>query len=89
MRREGISKQELQDNRDQLKGSMLLGMENVASRMSRMAKNEIYFGRQISVSEILRALDAVSCDDVARLADAYLRREKNVLIGLGPVASLQ
>ena len=87
--RDGISQRELEDTRDQLKGSMLLGMENVASRMSRMAKNEIYFGRQISVSEILRALDAVSCDDVARLADAYLRREKNVLIGLGPVASLQ
>ena len=86
--RDGISERELEDTRDQLKGSMLLGMENVASRMSRMAKNEIYYGRQISVDEILRALDAVTRDDVARLADAFLRRERNVVVGLGPVAGL-
>ncbi len=86
--REGISQRELEDTRDQLKGSMLLGMENVASRMSRMAKNEIYYGRQISVAEILTALDAVSRDDVARMADTYFRKDKTLLIGLGPVTSL-
>ena len=88
IRRDGISPRELEDTRDQLKGSMLLGMENVASRMSRMAKNEIYYGRQIGIAEILRALDAVSRDDVARMADAFLRRERNVLVGLGPVERL-
>ncbi len=86
--RDGISQRELEDTRDQLKGSMLLGMENVASRMSRMAKNEIYYGRQISVAEILQALDAVSRDDITRLADACLRKEKNVLVGLGPVEAI-
>jgi predicted Zn-dependent peptidase len=88
IRRDGISPRELEDTRDQLKGSMLLGMENVASRMSRMAKNEIYYGRQIGIAEILRALDGVTQDDVARLADVFLRRERNVLIGLGPVERL-
>jgi predicted Zn-dependent peptidase len=86
--REGVSQRELEDTRDQLKGSMLLGMENVASRMSRMAKNEMYYARQVPISEILQKLDDVTCDDVARMADRFLRRERSYLIGLGPVTGL-
>ncbi len=85
---DGISERELEDTRDQLKGSMLLGMENVAARMSRMAKNEMYYGRQVPISEILEKLDAVTRDDVARMADTYFRKQKSVLVGLGPVSSL-
>lgn len=88
MRRDGISQRELDDTRDQLKGSMLLGMENVASKMARLAKNEMYHGRQISIGEILRRLDAVTRDDVARMADSFYRRERTLVIGLGPVSGL-
>ena len=88
LRRDGISAQELHDNRDQLKGSMLLGMENVASRMSRLAKNEMSYGRQIGVPEVLARLDAITQDDVMRMLDAYFRRDGCCLVGLGPLASL-
>lgn len=67
---------------------MLLGMENVAARMSRMAKNVMYYGRQVPIDEILQKLDAVTRDDVARMADRYFRRERTALVGLGPVQSL-
>jgi predicted Zn-dependent peptidase len=86
--RGGISAQELHDNRDQLKGSMLLGMENVASRMSRLAKNEMTYGRQVEVPEVLRRLDAITQDDVMRMLDAYFRRDGCFLVGLGPRSSL-
>ena len=88
IRNDGISQQELADNRDQLKGSMLLGMENVASKMSRLAKNEMHYGRQISTDEVLRRLDAVTRDDVMRMVDAYFHPDKCVLVGLGPVTKL-
>jgi predicted Zn-dependent peptidase len=88
LRRDGISAQELHDNRDQLKGSMLLGMENVASRMSRLAKNEMSYGRQVSVPEVLARLDAISRDDVMRMLDAYFQRDRCFLVGLGPLASV-
>jgi predicted Zn-dependent peptidase len=88
IRHDGISQQELADNRDQLKGSMLLGMENVASKMSRLAKNEMHYGRQISTDEVLRRLDAVTRDDVMRMIEAYFNPEKSILVGLGPVTSL-
>jgi predicted Zn-dependent peptidase len=88
VRRDGISLQELNDNRDQLKGSMLLGMENVASKMSRLAKNEMHHGRQITTEEVLRRLDAISRDDVMRMVEAYFRPEQSVLVGLGPLSTL-
>jgi len=88
IRRDGISQQELADNRDQLKGSMLLGMENVASKMSRLAKNEMHYGRQISTDEVLQRLDAVTRDDVMRMVEAYFRPERSALVGLGPLTTL-
>jgi predicted Zn-dependent peptidase len=88
IRADGISAQELLDNRDQLKGSMLLGMENVASRMSRLAKNEMYYGRQVLTAEVLRRLDAITQDDVMRMIEAYFRRDGCFLVGLGPLARL-
>jgi predicted Zn-dependent peptidase len=88
LRRDGISAQELNDNRDQLKGSMLLGMENVASKMSRLAKNEMYHGRQILTAEVLRRLDAITREDVMRMLDAYFHKDHCALIGLGPLEKL-
>ena len=88
IRRDGISTQELNDNRDQLKGSMLLGMENVASKMSRLAKNEMHYQRQILTDEVLRRLDAITRDDVMRMLDPYFRKDCSVLVGLGPVTGL-
>lgn len=88
LRRDGISQRELDDNRDQLKGSMLLGLENVASKMSRLAKNEMYYGRQISTAETLRRLDAITRDDVQRMVESYFRQDACMLVGLGPLASV-
>jgi len=88
IRHDGISEQELRDNRDQLKGSMLLGLENVASKMSRLAKNEMYYGRQIQTAEILQRLDAITRDDVARMVESHFHPDRTLLVGLGPLAKL-
>jgi predicted Zn-dependent peptidase len=88
LRHDGISERELQDNRDQLKGSMLLGMENVASKMSRLAKNEMYYGRQIGTAEVLQRLDAIRRDDVMRMLETYFRRDGLYVVGLGPLAKI-
>jgi predicted Zn-dependent peptidase len=88
LKSEGISKRELDDTRDQLKGSMLLGRENVASKMSRLAKNEMHYGRHIETTEILERLDAITLDDVHRMAETYWSRDKTLLVGLGPLEGL-
>ena len=68
LKREPVPDPELQRAKDHLKGNLVLGLESTTSRMSQLARSEISFGRQIDVSEHLAAIDAVSADDLQRVA---------------------
>jgi predicted Zn-dependent peptidase len=59
---------ELRRSKDHLKGSLMLSLENTASRMSHLARQEIYFGRQFGLDEALAGVDRVTPDDVQRVA---------------------
>ncbi len=50
----------------------MLSLENTGSRMSHLARQEIYFGRQIDLDELLAGIEAVSADDVQRIANELL-----------------
>jgi predicted Zn-dependent peptidase len=66
---EGATKEELSAAKLHLKGSILLSLESTVSRMSGMARQEYYFGRQFSADEIIEHIDAVTLEgiqDVAR-----------------------
>src|SRR5262249_46503974 len=64
---------ELRRAKDHLKGSLMLGLESTSSRMSHLARQEIYFGRQFSLDEMLNSIEAVSAADVRRVArDSFL-----------------
>jgi predicted Zn-dependent peptidase len=54
--------------KDHLKGSLMLSLENTGSRMNHLARQEIYFGRQFGLDETLAGVEAVSADDVQRIA---------------------
>ena len=66
--REGLTAAELARVKTQMKGSMLLGLETSDSRMSRIAKNMIYFGRDVPLEEVAAAIDRVTNDDILRVA---------------------
>jgi predicted Zn-dependent peptidase len=51
----------------------MLSLENTGSRMSHLARQEIYFGRQFGVDEILKGIEAVSAPDVQRVAKDIFR----------------
>ena len=61
--------EELRRAKDHLKGSLMLSLENTGSRMSHLARQEIYFERRFSLDEILGGIEAVTADDVCRIAD--------------------
>jgi predicted Zn-dependent peptidase len=68
-----VPAEELRRAKDHLKGSLMLGLESTSSRMSHLARQEIYFGRQFTLDETLAAIEAVSADDVRRVArDLFL-----------------
>ncbi len=63
-----VTEAELQRGKDHLKGSLMLSLENTASRMSHLARQEIYFDRQVGLDETLEGINQVSASDVQRVA---------------------
>jgi predicted Zn-dependent peptidase len=75
---------ELQRAKDHLKGSLMLSLENTSSRMSQLAKQELTFGRQFTLDEILGSIDAVSAGDVQRVASDLFKDGAVVATVVGP-----
>ena len=67
-----LEQTELRAAQEHLKGSIILGSESVDNRMTRLAKNEITYGRHIDFEEIIQAVEAVSIEDVVTLAKDHL-----------------
>ncbi len=81
---EPITEAELASNKAQLKGNLLLGLESTANQMSRLARSEMYAGRDIPVEEMTAAVDGITAEDVRRVARAILARDRLCLVALGP-----
>jgi predicted Zn-dependent peptidase len=80
---EGLRHDELARAKSQLKGNMLLGMESTDSRMNRLARNEIYFRRDIPLEEIAREIEGVTNERVIELASSCFKPDRMGLVMLG------
>ena len=80
---------ELQRAKDHLKGSLMLSLENTASRMSHIARQEIYFDRQVSLDETLQGVERVTAEDVQRVATDMFQNGSMSATVLGNVDGLQ
>jgi predicted Zn-dependent peptidase len=79
----GLSDAELARGKGQLRGSIVLGLEDPSSRMSRLGKSELVYTRLEPVDEILASIESVTHDDVVAVAADVLSRPK-VLAVVGP-----
>jgi predicted Zn-dependent peptidase len=68
MKQTPVPEAELRRAKDHLKGSLMLSLENTASRMSHLARQEIYFERHFGLDETLAGVERVTTADVARVA---------------------
>lgn len=84
-----ISEKELRRAQDHLKGSLVLSLESTSSRMSHMARQQMYFGRQFTVEDSLRGVEAVTREDVRRVARHLLPPGSLSATVLGPVNGIQ
>jgi predicted Zn-dependent peptidase len=82
---EGPTADEVLRAREALKGSMTLALESTSSRMSRLARNAIVHGRQISAEEVEERFDAVDGAMVHALARELFAPERRGLCVLGPL----
>lgn len=83
LQRNGLRSQELARVKNQLKGNLLLGMETSDSRMHRIARDELLFGRSISLEEVAGQIDAATQDDILAIADHIARRDAMAVTVLG------
>jgi predicted Zn-dependent peptidase len=80
---ESIPDEELKLVKDQAISSILLGLESSSARASALARQEIIHGRRIAPEEIIRQVEAVTADDMQRLATKYFTSETLSLGALG------
>jgi len=75
-----VEEREVQVAKEYLKGNMVLALESSDGRMSRLAKNEIYFGRHIPLEEALRELDRVDVERVLEASREFFNASFNLVL---------
>ena len=79
----GLTDAELARGKGQVRGSIVLGLEDPSSRMSRLGKSELVYPRLEPVDEVLAAIDGVTHDHVRAVAADILTRPKALAV-VGP-----
>lgn len=85
----GIDRDELKRTKDQMKGSLMLSLESSHSRMNKLAKDELLSGRHTSLEEMIVEVEAVSQQQVHRVAQDLFGGGNTALTALGPLSSRQ
>ncbi len=86
LRDDGITAAEETRVKNQIKGNLVLSLESSNSHMSRLARQEIYFGKYFSVDDIIHAVDGVTAEGIQRVARQLFTRETIALSVLGPLS---
>jgi predicted Zn-dependent peptidase len=80
-----VGKSELNGAMEYTKGSLLLASESADNHMVRNAQNEMHFGSDITLQEIIEKIEAVTVGDILELADELINPSKMTYTLLGPV----
>lgn len=75
LRSKPVSDQELGECKAQLKGKVLLSQENMSNRMMRIAKNEVYYGKQVTLDELVDNIESVSSSQLQIFCQDFLNPE--------------
>jgi predicted Zn-dependent peptidase len=87
IKQNGATPAELSAAKLHLKGSILLSLESTVSRMSGIARQEYYFGRQFTPDEIIQQIDAVTLEDIQHVAETIVDPDSLSLTLLGNLKS--
>jgi predicted Zn-dependent peptidase len=80
-----VEEEELHRAKEQLKGSMTLGLESTGARMANRARQQIYFARAVALEEIFSSIDAVSSDQIQHVAQQLFAPDHIALAAVGPL----
>lgn len=80
---DGLTPEEVARGRGQLRGALVLGLEDTGSRMSRLGRSELAYGEYLPVREVLARIGAVDETQVAEVAADLFTRETCLAV-VGP-----
>lgn len=80
----GYHADELRRAKEQLKGSLMLGLENTANRMSRIARAELFQEQLLTPDQLIEAIEAVTLDDMHRVSEALFSNGL-IVAAVGPI----
>jgi predicted Zn-dependent peptidase len=89
LKAEEVPAEELRRSKDQLKGSLMLSLESSTSRMSNLARQEMYFDRFYSLDELINKIESVTAQELTELANEFFRTEAVAVTVLGNLNGLK
>src|SRR5215813_2387798 len=89
LKSEAIPADELRRAKDQLKGSLMLSLESSTSRMSNLARQQMYFERFFTMDETIDQIESVTAEQVCAMADELFHSDKIAVTVLGNLDGLK
>ena len=89
LKTEPVAEEELSRSKAQLKGSLMLSLESSTSRMSNLARQEMYFDRYYDLDELIQRIEAVTAEDLTSLANEFFKPESVAVTALGNLNGLK
>ncbi|MBM3705343.1 MAG: insulinase family protein [Actinobacteria bacterium] len=83
IKKSGIKKEELVIAKENTKGNIVLGVEDISSRMFRLGKSLLMDSNVFTIDDILKKIDSIELKDVNTIVDKYFQQEKLSLIIIG------
>jgi len=80
-----VPEQELMNTKDFMKSSLFLSMENMEAIMTRIARNEMCFGKYIPFADLVESIERVTREDIQRLAQKFFGNQELTFTALGPL----
>ena len=81
---EGLTETELADIKGQVKGQIVLALESSSSRLHRLAGTALYNEDFLTMTEVMRRVEAVTLQDIAALAEEFYDPDRQTVVRLGP-----
>lgn len=83
--KKGITEKELNKTREQIKGSLYLGLESVSSRMNRLGRTELCLNRIITPEEVVQRISQVTLENVHQIAQELFSKQDLSISTIGPL----
>lgn len=84
-----LCREDLEKSKKQLKGNLVLALESTNSKMINIARQEIYYGRYYSPEDIIRAVEAVTVEEMKAFSNRLIGESPLAITAYGPLSNIK